>query len=133
MFDAEKLETGELARKQAKCAAGGVLASQQLPAAADRSSGIQPLGRPIHRVQGGGTEKPRSKAETPDQLDAVVAVRAIREITVSEIGTFRRFERPKMLIAFPGLVPSEDSSGTSRRQVGLDAVFSRFGCALPIH
>jgi len=37
-------------------------------------------------------------------------------VTVSEIGTFSRFEHPKKLMAFLGLVPSENSSGKSRRQ-----------------
>ncbi|MFC7339711.1 IS110 family transposase, partial [Haloferula chungangensis] len=40
-------------------------------------------------------------------------------ITVSEIGTFSRFEHPKKLMAYLGLVPSENSSGTSRRQGGI--------------
>ena len=33
-----------------------------------------------------------------------------------EIGTFSRFEHPKKLMAFLGLVPTENSSGTSKRQ-----------------
>lgn len=37
-------------------------------------------------------------------------------VTVSEIGTFSRFEHPKKLMAFLGLVPSENSSGKKRRQ-----------------
>ena len=37
-------------------------------------------------------------------------------VTVSEIGTFSRFEHPKKLMAFLGLVPSENSSGNSRKQ-----------------
>jgi len=37
-------------------------------------------------------------------------------VTVSEIGTFSRFEHPKKLMAFLGLVPSENSSGNKRRQ-----------------
>jgi transposase len=37
-------------------------------------------------------------------------------VTVSEIGTFSRFEHPKKLMAFLGLVPSENSSGKSRKQ-----------------
>jgi transposase len=40
-------------------------------------------------------------------------------VTVSEIGTFSRFEHPKKLMAFLGLVPSENSSGKSRRQGGI--------------
>lgn len=40
-------------------------------------------------------------------------------VTVSEIGTFSRFEHPKKLMAFLGLVPSENSSGGKRRQGGI--------------
>ena len=40
-------------------------------------------------------------------------------VTVSEIGTFSRFEHPKKLMAFLGLVPSENSSGKSRKQGGI--------------
>jgi transposase len=37
-------------------------------------------------------------------------------VTVSEVGTFSRFEHPKKLMAFLGLVPGEQSSGGKRRQ-----------------
>ena len=37
-------------------------------------------------------------------------------ISVSEIGAFSRFEHPKKLMAFLGLVPTEASSGSRRRQ-----------------
>jgi len=40
-------------------------------------------------------------------------------VTVSEIGTFSRFEHPKKLMAFLGLVPSENSSGGKKRQGGI--------------
>jgi transposase len=40
-------------------------------------------------------------------------------VTVSEIGTFSRFEHPNKLMAFLGLVPSENSSGKSRKQGGI--------------
>ena len=40
-------------------------------------------------------------------------------VTVSEIGTFSRFEHPKKLMAFLGLVPSENSSGGKQRQGGI--------------
>lgn len=40
-------------------------------------------------------------------------------IMVSETGTFSRFEHPKKYMAFLGLVPSESSSGNSRRQGGI--------------
>jgi len=37
-------------------------------------------------------------------------------VLVTEIGDFRRFERPGQLMAYVGLVPAEHSSGASRRQ-----------------
>lgn len=40
-------------------------------------------------------------------------------VTVSEVGSFSRFEHPKKLMAFLGLVPTENSSGTSKRQGGI--------------
>ena len=40
-------------------------------------------------------------------------------VMVSEIGSFSRFEHPKKLMAFLGLVPSENSSGKSRKQGGI--------------
>lgn len=40
-------------------------------------------------------------------------------VTVSEIGTFSRFEHPKKLMAFLGLVPSENSSGSKQSRGGI--------------
>ena len=37
-------------------------------------------------------------------------------VLATEIGDFRRFERPGQLMAYVGLVPSEQSSGGTRRQ-----------------
>ena len=37
-------------------------------------------------------------------------------VLVREIGDFRRFEHPCKLMAYVGLVPTEHSSGGSRRQ-----------------
>ena len=37
-------------------------------------------------------------------------------VLVTEIGDFRRFEHPGKLMAYVGLVPSEHSSGRTRRQ-----------------
>jgi len=39
--------------------------------------------------------------------------------TVAEIGDARRFDHPRQMMGFLGLVPSEHSSGTSRRQGGI--------------
>jgi transposase len=53
----------------------------------------------------------------------VTAFQALRGVQVvsaailaAEIGDFRRFENPRQLMAYLGLVPSEHSSGGSRRQ-----------------
>lgn len=40
-------------------------------------------------------------------------------VIVSEIGSFSRFEHPKKLMAFLGLIPSENSSGGKRKQGGI--------------
>ena len=56
-------------------------------------------------------------------VDAMMAFKGFKlvaaMVTVSEIGTFSRFEHPKKLMAFLGLVPTENSSGTSKRQGGI--------------
>ena len=53
-------------------------------------------------------------------VDAMMAFKGFQivaaMVTVSEIGTFSRFEHPKKLMAFLGLIPSENSSGSKRRQ-----------------
>ena len=41
-------------------------------------------------------------------------------VLVTEIGDIRPFEHPGKLMAYVGLVPSEDSSGGTRRLEGLD-------------
>jgi len=38
---------------------------------------------------------------------------------LSEIGDFRRFEHPRQLMAFVGLVPSEYSSGGKEKRGGI--------------
>ena len=40
-------------------------------------------------------------------------------VMVSEVGTFSRFSHPKKLMAFLGLVPAENSSGTRIRRSGI--------------
>ena len=53
-------------------------------------------------------------------VNALQALRGVSLITaagiVSEIGDFTRFDHPRQLYAYVGLVPSEYSSGLSRRQ-----------------
>jgi transposase len=60
----------------------------------------------------------------PAQMKAVIealqALRGVAKITattlVTEVGNFSRFVRPNQLMGYGGLVPSEHSSGNSKRQ-----------------
>lgn len=56
-------------------------------------------------------------------VDALMAFKGFKlvaaMVTVSEIGTFSRFEHPKKLMAFLGLVPTENSSGTKTQRGGI--------------
>ncbi|MFB5188749.1 IS110 family transposase [Alicyclobacillus fastidiosus] len=53
-------------------------------------------------------------------IQALQTLRGVAEVIatslVAEVGEFRRFHNPKQLMAYAGLVPSESSSGVSRRQ-----------------
>ena len=52
-------------------------------------------------------------------VDGLMAMRGVSLITamgiVAELGDLSRFSKPTQLMAFLGLVPSEHSSGDSRR------------------
>lgn len=56
-------------------------------------------------------------------VDAMMAFKGFKlvaaMVTVSEIGTFSRFEHPKKLMAFLGLVPTENSSGNKQSRGGI--------------
>jgi transposase len=60
----------------------------------------------------------------PAQMKAVIealqALRGVAKITattlVTEVGNFSRFVKPKLLMGYGGLVPSEHSSGNSKKQ-----------------
>jgi transposase len=53
-------------------------------------------------------------------IQALQVLRGVAAITatslVAEIGSFKRFQTPKQLMAYTGLVPSESSSGEVRKQ-----------------
>lgn len=53
-------------------------------------------------------------------VDALMAFKGFQEVAamtiIAELGDLRRFDSPRPLMSFLGLVPSEHSSGTSRRQ-----------------
>jgi transposase len=52
--------------------------------------------------------------EALQALRGVQVLHAVR--IVAELGDFQRFESPRKLMAYLGLIPSEDSSGARRRQ-----------------
>jgi len=56
----------------------------------------------------------RPLVEALQALRGVSAIHAVR--IVAELGDFRRFESPRKLMGYLGLIPSEDSSGPRRRQ-----------------
>ena len=56
-------------------------------------------------------------------VEAIMAFKGFKlvaaMVTVSEIGTFSRFEHPKKLMAYLGLVPTENSSGKKQSRGGI--------------
>ena len=56
-------------------------------------------------------------------VDALMGCKGFQEVAamtiISELGDLRRFDNPRKLMAFLGLVPSEHSSGGTRRQGGI--------------
>jgi transposase len=56
-------------------------------------------------------------------IQALQTMRGVAEVTatslVAEIGNFSRFQNPRQLMAYAGLVPKEYSSGASRWQGGI--------------
>jgi transposase len=61
-----------------------------------------------------------ARAPVVDALQALRGVQWVVALTiVAELGDLTRFDNPRQLAAFVGLVPSEYSSGSSRRQGGI--------------
>ncbi len=58
--------------------------------------------------------------EWKPMVDALMGCKGFQEVAamtvISELGDLRRFDHPGKLMAFLGLVPGEESSGTKRRQ-----------------
>jgi transposase len=56
-------------------------------------------------------------------VDALMACKGFQEVAamtlISELGDLRRFDHPRKLMAFLGLVPGEHSSGSKRRQASI--------------
>jgi len=83
----------------------------------------------VQAVEEGGQRLERLAAAIGAQLEhwrwrpALEALQALRGISaihavriVAELGDFQRFESPRKLMGYLGLIPSEDSSGARRRQ-----------------
>lgn len=76
---------------------------------------IERLEREIHLLANESAHAP--------VIQALQTMRGVAEITattlVAEIGNFSRFQNPKQLMAYAGMVPREHSSGGSRWQGGI--------------
>ena len=61
-----------------------------------------------------------TESERVPVIQALQTLKGVAEVIatslVAEIGEFRRFRNPKQLMAYAGVVPSESSSGVSRKQ-----------------
>jgi transposase len=61
-----------------------------------------------------------TESERAPVIQALQTLKGVAEVIatslVAEVGEFRRFRNPKQLMAYAGLVPSEYSSGVSRKQ-----------------
>ena len=99
----------------------------------EHASALHRAGR-LHRGRRGGDGsagiilKPTSKPRFPDwSLTPVVkALQALRGLAlvaaatlVADLGVITRFANPRQFMAYLGLVPSEHSSGSTRRQGGI--------------
>ena len=86
----------------------------------------------IHAVEDAGARRDRltgqieellprwSMAPVVEALQAMRGVALIVAVTlVAEVGDLSRFDNPRQLMAYLGLVPSEHSSGQSRRRGGI--------------
>jgi transposase len=61
-------------------------------------------------------------------LQAMRGVALVVAVTVvAEVGDFRRFANARQLMAYPGLVPSEHSSGSTIRRSGITKAGNTLG------
>lgn len=89
---------------------------------------IDEIGERVKRLEeeihGQATESTRAPV-----IGALQTLRGVAEVTattlVAEVGEFSRFEHPRQLMAYAGVVPSEYSSGASRRQGGITKAGNR--------
>lgn len=62
-------------------------------------------------------QAPETMRAVVEALQALRGVAKVTAVTLAvEVGTFQRFEHPKQLMSYSGMVPSEHSSGGRRRQ-----------------
>jgi transposase len=73
---------------------------------------LERLGKAIEAELAGWRWRP--VVEALQALRGVQAIHAVR--IVAELGDFRRFQSPRKLMGYLGVIPSEDSSGPRRRQ-----------------
>jgi transposase len=107
---------------------------QEFPQEAQR----RVLGDSIHAVAQASSRVERLTADLGDLVEqwslgplvrGLQALRGVDLVTavvlVAEIGDFKRFDTPSRLMAYLGLVPSEHSSGGTRRQGGITRAGNR--------
>lgn len=86
-----------------------------IQAVEEASERVERLTQTLAEIVEGSTLAPLVQA-----LQALRGVQMLTAVTLAaELGTFARFENPRQLMAYVGLVPSEHSSGKSRRQGGI--------------
>ena len=86
----------------------------------------------VHAIEAGMERVERLEVKMRELLEgwewapiarALMAFKGFKEvaamITISELGDLTRFKHPRQLMAFLGLVPSEETTGTKRRQGAL--------------
>lgn len=85
----------------------------------------------VERLKSIGAELDRVAQTDPwrEKVERLVSFRGIKSLSaltlLAEIGDFRRFEHPRKLMGYVGLVPNEYSSGGSRRQGGITKTGNR--------
>ncbi len=80
----------------------------------DRRDALDEAIRDLVRTREDAVAMQRQARQRLQALRGVSAIHGVR--IVAELGDFQRFESPRKLMAYLGLIPSEDSSGGRRRQ-----------------
>jgi transposase len=85
----------------------------------DSLAAVEQAGQRVERLTRDLAEQAESWSLRP-LVTALQALRGVQVVSavvlVAEVGDYRRFASPRQLMAYLGLVPSEHSSGESRRQ-----------------